>query len=118
MSLVEDFFDLLERALCGLGEAEDEVDGSSKVECSENEVRLPRNVRQRRRDRPRERKVERPVGGRCERDGLATDAHGEDFGGVRPRDGAHRDSERADEQVRANDDALGDRLVAGDQPDG
>ena len=61
VALGEDILDLLERAASSLGEHEEDVDERGEVERAEDEVRLPRDVRQARGDRPREREVERPV---------------------------------------------------------
>ena len=117
MALGEDVLDLLERAAGRLGEAEEDVDEGRKVERAEDEVRLVRDRRQTRRHRPREREVEEPVRRGRDGDGLGPHAHREDLCGVRPRDGAHGDGEGADEEVGADDDALGDALVVVDDPD-
>ena len=117
VALGEDVLDLLERAAGRLGEAEEDVDEGRKVERAEDEVRLVRDRRQARRHRPREREVEEPVRRGRDGDGLGAHAHREDLRGVRPRDGAHGDGEGADEEVGADDDALGDALVVVDDPD-
>ena len=66
VALGEDVLDLLKRAAGSLGEHEEDVDERSKVERAEDEVRLPRDVRQTGGYGPREREVECPVR-RCKR---------------------------------------------------
>ena len=61
MTLREHILDLLERPAGRLGEHEEDVDERAKVERAEDEVRLPRDVRKARGDRPREREIECPV---------------------------------------------------------
>ena len=118
MPLRKDFLDLLERALCRLGETKGKVDRGSKVECSEQKVRLPRDVGQARRNGPGERKIEEPVCRGRERDCLGAHLHGEDLCGVCPRDRSNGDGKGADTEVRTHDDGLGHWLVVRDDPDG
>lgn len=61
MALGEDFLDLLKGTALRLREAEEDVDEGGEVEGAEDEVRLVRDIRQPRRDGPREREVECPV---------------------------------------------------------
>lgn len=50
-------------------------------------------------------------------DSLSAHAHGEDLGGVRPRNRAHSDGETADEEVGEDDDCLRDTVMVTDDPD-
>lgn len=63
------------------------------------------------------REVSAPVGSGGHGNRLGADAHGEDLRGVRPRNRAHRDGEATHEEVRADDDTLGDGVVVVDNPD-
>ena len=110
------------------------MDERDEVEGSEDEVSLPRNVGKTRRDGPSQGEVEYPgsgfscnicgrekstlpICGSGERNRLGPNSHRENLCGVGPGDGSHADGERTDEEVRANDDAFGDRIVAIDNPD-
>lgn len=118
MSLRKHILDLLQRAPLRFREAEEYMDEARKVERREYEVRLVGDVRQAGRHGPRERKVEEPVRGGGERDRLRPHFHGEDLGGVRPRDRTHGDGERAYEKVGADDNSARRPFVSVDDPDG
>ena len=62
MTLLEDFFNLFERSSDCFWIHEENVDESSKVEGSKNEVGFPRNTVKPRRDGVCKSKVEKPVG--------------------------------------------------------
>ena len=101
------------------------MDKRGKVEGPKNEVSLPRDIGETRRYGPSQGKVKHPgsglshdvclreqitlpICGGGERNCLGTNSHRENLGGVGPGYGSHGDSKRADEEVRANDDAFGD----------
>jgi hypothetical protein len=63
MPLLEDFFDFFKGSSNGFGEHEEDVDEGGKVEGTEDEVSLPGNGVETRRDSVCEREVEEPVGG-------------------------------------------------------
>lgn len=58
-----------------------------------------------------------PICGSGERNRLSTNPHRENLGRVGPGYWSHGDGERADEEIRTNDNTLGDRIVAVDNPD-
>ena len=134
MSLGEHIFNLLQCPPSGLGETEEHVDECGKVESSEDEIGLPRDVGETRGDGPSQSEIKHPssglsrdagnkeqshlpVCGSRERNGLGTNPHRENLSRVGPGHGSHGDCEGADEEVRTYDDTFGDRIVAVDNPD-
>jgi hypothetical protein len=118
VALRKDLFDLLQSVLRSLWEAEREVNRSREVESSKHKVRFPCDRKECGGNSPGESEIEQPVGCGGKGDSLGANFHGEDFGGICPRDGAYSDGERGDEQVGANNDSIGDRSVASNNPDG
>ena len=58
-----------------------------------------------------------PVRSSGERNRLSPNSHREDLGGVGPGYGSHCNGERADEEVRTDDNTFGNRIVSADDPD-
>ena len=117
MPLGKDLLDLFQRPLRGLREAEKDMNAGGKVERAKDEVGFVGDGGETGRDGPGEGKVEEPVGGGGDGDGFGADTHWEDLGGVGPGDGTHGDGEGTDEEVGADDDGFGSRVVVGDHPD-
>ena len=134
VSLGEYIFNLLQRPPSGLGKTEEHVDERGKVEGSEDEIGLPRDVGETRGDGPSQSEIKHPgsglshdigdkeqshlpVCGSSERNGLGTHPHRENLGRVGPGYGPHGNGKGADEEVRAYDDTFGDRIVTVDNPD-
>lgn len=94
------------------------MNGHGDTETSEDEVGTVLDRLEKWGDSVGESKVESPVRGGGERDGLGTDAEGVDLSGVGPGNGAPGDGEGADEEVGAGDDSVGSRVVVLDGPGG
>lgn len=78
----EDVLDLLESLSSGLGEHEEDVEEHGGAEDGEDEVDLPLDIDERRRNEVGEGKVEDPVGGRGQSNTLATDTERKNLRGV------------------------------------
>lgn len=105
--VLEQTRDLLKRLARRLREQEENVDEHGYTEDAKDNVHLPADIDERRRDEVAEGKVEGPVAGRGERNGLASDAVGVQLGRVGPGDGTPGWCVGGDEEVGAGDDGAG-----------
>jgi len=81
----ENIFNLFQSLACGFGEHEEDVNEHDNAEDAKEDVGPPLDVDKGRRDEVSQSKIEGPVGGCGERDGLSTDPQGINLGWVDPR---------------------------------
>lgn len=83
--------------------------GYFKKNQGRTDISLPLDILKGGRNKVAKSKVESPVRGRAERDGLATETKREQLRWVDPRHRTERDGVRSDEEVGAGNDGLGGR---------
>lgn len=101
--ICKQFLDFLECFPSCLWEHEEHVDKHGQAKHAKDEVSLPLDIYECRRDKVTEGEVESPVGGGCESDGFAANSEWVEFWGVNPRNGAPGRSEGRDKEVRTGD---------------
>ena len=107
VGILEHGLNLLEGLTSGLREQEENVDESTGIEDTEEQVGLPLDIGESNGGEHAESSVESPVSGGRKSHTLTTEAEREQLWGISPGNGTPGRSERGDEEICAGNESLG-----------